>query len=216
MERLEKILKELKIQDLLKEEFVDEIILKEFKVDTHMELYGKKQEKVWYIVMGSVEGTEYYSDVKSAQFLVGKDNWFGFEEVILDQKMIYDMKIKKGTLLLELPLRKIMESKSVNPQILLSFMRHMARNINHLRGYIINKVGYSDEGFFLKYLEENNLKITYKNQVDLAEVLLINSRTLQRIIKSLEKEGIILIKRKAIEVVEKNRFYRYLEENNFK
>lgn len=214
LDNLRKILKELELEKLLNSEFLSEITLKKFKEDTMIDLYGKKLGSVWYIAEGSIEGIQYYGKTGIAKFFIDEKCWFGFEEAILDEKLGFDIVPLKGCILLEIPLKKILESPTVKIKTYKIFMKHMATSIKQFADYIINKIGYSDEGFFLKYLEKNNYKITYKSQKDLADTLLINSRTFQRILKVLDKEKIINIRRGTLVVVEIERFYSYIKKNS--
>lgn len=54
---------------------------------------------------------------------------------------------------------------------------------------VVKRIGFSDGGDFFKYLEDNNFSIVYRTQEELADLLSINLRTFQRILKVLKDNG---------------------------
>lgn len=64
--------------------------------------------------------------------------------------------------------------------------------------------------FFLKYLERNDFDISYNNLRELSDILNINNRTFQRILKKLVEKGIVCKTRGRIEAKNIEVYRKYI------
>lgn len=211
--RLKEVIENLELETLLEEEFAEEIRVVDVEKNYIEEMYGNSEGLAWYIVDGWVKGTTFFGEGREMKWDLRTGNWFGIEEAILGYHFIYDIEIMRDSVILELPIKKIYESDNTSTESLKAIIWHMAMAKKFLEDTVIERIGFSDEGFFLKYLENNEFNISYRNQKDISDVLAINERTFQRILKALDEKGVISIKRGNISVTGKDTFYRYIKEN---
>lgn len=107
---------------------------------------------------------------------------------------------KPTALILEIPAKKIMERGDVKflNFIYEKMLNKMVTNIIKLFKTYAAKINFSNEQYFLNFLLNNGGSFTYTSTEELALLLHIEIRTVQRVIKKLIGQGIIEKSKKTI------------------
>lgn len=115
--------------------------------------------------------------------------------------------------LLELPVGDVLEK--VSPRILLGVYKNlttsMIKNLLKFFSVYAAKVNFSNDQFFINFLLENNGTYEYKSTESLAQLLHIDLRTLQRIIKRFVGKKIIKKNGKVLTIIDIEEAKKLLE-----
>lgn len=163
--------------------------------------------RMQYIIY-TPEGGEFYINVFPGEirgvnrcfFRIVEDEFIGNFEA--------DLLAKEDSVIAKLPLGKIFEMEFPQKEKLLQKIIEIIvrENFKHSR-YLFFKNIYSDEEFLIKILEKyDHVKVTTK---ELAELLNINLRTLQRLVKNLDDAGIISRENKTISIIDQEKLAEY-------
>lgn len=111
---------------------------------------------------------------------------------------------KPTALILEIPAKKIMEKGDIKFLNFLyeKMLEKMVTNIIKLFKTYAAKVNFSNEQYFINFLLNNGGSFTFTSTEDLAYILHIELRTVQRVIKKLSTEGIIQKSKKTISIID--------------
>ncbi len=95
------------------------------------------------------------------------------------------------------------------------FWRKVSDKVSHnymkIMNIMLEKALYGKKLFFLKYFERNGFGINFPRLQDAAEIMGINFRTFQRLLKYFCEKGILVKDKKMIEVKNITLFYEYME-----
>ncbi len=200
-------LRDIGIADILSEDLVKKIKVEEYEKGDIMEMEAFQSGKVWKILDGQAKmtiymehGGEYYGD-----FTTGE--WMGVAACLIDLVGTVDIEAKKKTKVLTIPLKEMIRN---HPEVMQHLWEKIAKGsaLEFVRvlGVTLAKAVLSNEGYFLKYLSQNNMRVRFTNTRELSELLNTNLRTLQRIIRKLREEGVIEKSRNEIWVVDVEKF----------
>lgn len=200
-------LRDIGLYDILSDDLVRKIKVEEYEKGDIMELEAFQSGKVWKILEGQAKmtiymehGGEYYGD-----FTTGE--WMGVAACLIDLVGTVDIEAKKKTKVLVIPLKEMIRN---HPEVMQHLWEKIATGsaLEFVRvlGGTLAKAVLSNEGYFLKYLSQNNMRIKFTNTRELSELLNTNLRTLQRIIRKLREDGVIEKSRNEIWVVDEDKF----------
>lgn len=209
------ILHELGLDKLIDtnfETFMDVINMK--KGDT---IYYNQEKEISaiYVVKGKVqyvvyspEGEEFYIDYFSGD-LAGIGAALSHQiKNKMNRSFEADLVAKEDSIIVTLPFEKIFDMKfQGKEETLKKFIFLFAEEHFQVSEYIFHKSLYSEESFFIKIMEEQ--KVINKTTRELSEMLNINLRTFQRIIKNLQKAEVIVKENKKISIGKKDIVDRY-------
>lgn len=201
-----------KLIDTNFENFMDIIKIKKgdiiyYSQDKKMSAIYVLEGKVQYIVY-SPEGGEFYIDYFSGDLAgIGASLSYQLKNK-MKRSFEADLIGKEDSIIITLPLEKIfdMEFKG-KEEILKKLIFLFAEEHFQVSEYFFHKSLYSEENFFIKIVEKH--RVINKGTKELSEMLNINLRTLQRIIKNLQKAGVIIKEDKKISIGEKGNVERY-------
>ncbi len=209
------ILRKLGLDELEGTEFENIMEILELKkgesiyCDSADKLYAQYllEGRVQYIVY-TPEGGEFYINIFPGE-IRGVNRCF-FRSIEEESKGNFeaDLLAKEDSVIAKLPLGRIFDMKFPDKEKLLQKVIEMIvrENFKHSR-YLFFKNIYSDEEFLIKVLEMyDQVKVTTK---ELAELLNINLRTLQRLVKNLDDAGIISRKNKVISIIDQEKLDEY-------
>lgn len=200
-------LRETGLIDILSEDLIGKIKVEEYEKGDIMEMEAFQSGKVWKILEGQAKmtiymehGGEYYGDFSTGE-------WMGVAACLIDLVGTVDIEAKKKTKVLIIPLKEMIRN---HPEVMQHLWEKIATGsaLEFVRvlGGTLAKAVLSNEGYFLKYLSQNNMRIKFTNTRELSELLNTNLRTLQRIIRKLKEEGVIEKSRNEIWVVDEEKF----------
>ncbi|GLI55706.1 hypothetical protein PM10SUCC1_12200 [Propionigenium maris DSM 9537] len=192
------ILSELGLEELIGTPFEDEVnIIQMMRGD--LACYERLEEfDACYVIEGHVqhiiytpEGGEFYRDLHEGE-LTGV-NFSLSKKMSQERFRLFDVDVvaKEDSQLAYLPLDRIMDLKFKGKERVLQklMMMGVEDHFKHSK-YLLLKNLYSDEEFFIRYLEEHRVIDMGSTRV-ISEHLNINLRTLQRVIKNLQDRKII-------------------------
>lgn len=114
------------------------------------------------------------------------------------------IKGKPSALILEIPAKKIMEKGDTRFLNFLyeKMLTKMVTNIIKLFKTYAAKINFSNEQYFVNFLLNNGGSLSFTSTEDLAYILHIELRTIQRVIKKLSKQGIIKKSKKTLTITD--------------
>lgn len=163
--------------------------------------------KVQYVVY-SPEGGEFYIDYFPGD-LAGIGATLSYQiKNKMKRSFEADLVGKEDSIIVTLPFEKMFDMKFEGKEETLKKLIFLfAEEHFQVSEYFFHKSLYSEESFFIKIMEKH--KIINKTTRELSEMLNINLRTLQRIIKNLQKAGVIVKENKRISIGEKDNVDKY-------
>lgn len=206
------ILKKMNLEELIDLPLFEEVIVTRVKLGTNGDLYGYRSGKAWYILKGRVKLTTYFEDGREFFWESREGEWVGIADAILGTEVGYDAHAYTDAVIVEFPFRSMTESEHSTPVLIKKVIKIMAGMVKANEETALERLGYGDEMYFLKYLERNNYILRYKTLANLSELLNINMRTFQRILKRLVEKNIIIKKRGCIEVEDIKGYRSYIED----
>ena len=192
------ILSELDLEELIGTSFEDDIRITQMKKGEYVSCERFEEFNACYVIEGHLqhiiytpEGGEFYRDLYEGE-LTGV-NFSFFKKLPQERFRLFDVDVvaKEDSKLAHLPFDRIMELKFKGREKVLEKLIMMGVEDHFKRSkYLLLKNLYSDEEFFIKYLERNEPVDIGSTRV-ISEHLNINLRTLQRVIKKLQDQEII-------------------------
>lgn len=209
------ILKDLRLDELIGTPFEDMMEIVSYKAGD-MIFYGlDKYVTAQYVVEGNLQyiiytpdGGEFYSELFPGEIAGVNIAIANADEETLTRQFEADVVVKEDTTVVKLPFEKLLKNDFPGKSEVLVKLMIMAASENMRRSkYFIYKVVNSDEEFFLKALESNRLKKS--NTREIAQLLNINLRTLQRIIKNLVDKKVIVREKGSLRIASEEALERY-------
>lgn len=209
------ILRKLGLDELAGTEFED--IMEILELEKGESIYCDRDDKLFaqYLLEGRAqyiiytpEGGEFYINIFQGEVRGINRCFFRTLEDEVKGNFEADLLAKEDSVIAKLPMGKIFDMEFPNKEKLLQKVIEMIvkENFKHSR-YLFFKNVYSDEEFLIKVLETyDQVKVTTK---ELAELLNINLRTLQRLVKNLDDAGIISRESKSISILDKEKLEEY-------
>jgi len=192
------ILCELNLEELIGTSFEDMVTVNQMKRGDTVCYERLEEFNACYIIEGHIqhiiytpEGGEFYRDLYEGE-ITGVN--FSFSKKMSQERFrLFDVDVvaKEDSRLAYLPLDKIMDLKFKGKGEVLEklIMMGVEDHFKHSK-YLLLKNVYSDEEFFIRYLERCRTIDVGSTRV-ISEHLNINLRTLQRVIKNLQDQDII-------------------------
>ena len=192
------ILYELNLEELIGTTFENMISITEMKKGSSVCYERLEEFNACYILEGHIqhiihtpEGGVFYRDLYDGE-VTGVN--FSFSKKVSQERFrLFDVDVvaKEDSKLVYLPLEKIMDLKFKGKNKVLKklIMMGMEDHFKEFK-YLLLKNVYSDEEFFIKYLERCGT-IDIGNTRVISEHLNISLRTLQRFLKNLQDQDII-------------------------
>ena len=209
---LNKTMEILGIEDLLKTSFKNKIKIINWGLKDNLHSFGFKQGYAWYIIKGNLITTSYLPGDKELLWELNEGEWLGLPDATLNILPEYDVKILRGSLILEIPLWEILNSEETSKSFYKKIINEFALTIRPILKNVGTKVKCTNEIYFLKYLERKNYEIEFRSIKELSETLNINLRTFHRILKILVAENIIFKEVNRIGVIEIKKLENYIKE----
>ena len=209
------ILRKLGLDELAGTDF--ENIMEILELKKGESIYCDRNDKLFaqYLLEGRVqyiiytpEGGEFYINIFPGEVRGINRCFFRTLEDEVKGNFEADLLAKEDSVIAKLPMGRIFDMEFPNKEKLLQKVIEMIvkENFKHSR-YLFFKNVYSDEEFLIKVLEMyDQVKVTTK---ELAELLNINLRTLQRLVKNLDDAGIISRENKSISIVDQEKLEEY-------
>ncbi len=208
----EEALRNVGLEEIIETPLMERVHIIEAKIGDNGNLYGYTKGGAWCILKGRVKIISYFEDGNDFFWEYEEGEWFGVESAVLKTQVQYDVEAYSDVVVLEIPLREVIERKETSKKLLRRILEIMAHSTEKREGKAVIRMGYGDEIYFLKYLERNDFHISYSNLRELSEILNINNRTFQRILKKLVEKEIICKSRGRIEVKRMDKYRNYLDE----
>ena len=143
----EDLLKKLEFDEFISTPLMDDFDVVTSKKGDRRELYGQNKGVAWYLIKGRVKIICYFEDDKEVFWEVEEGEWFGIEDVVLGTYAEYDAEAYTDALVLEVPMKKILDEYS-SEKILKKIMRDMAASVKIRTMKAATKISYGNEDFF--------------------------------------------------------------------
>lgn len=212
MKTKEEYLSKMKMVQYLPEEILQKIMIKSFDKGEMIEMGAFVNGYIWNILDGVVRVTIYdeHKGEYYGEFTVGE--WVGVAGCLMNIKRgTVDIEAKTNVIVMRIPLREYIDKYPDKALYLWeNIAKASAMEFSKILGGTLAKALLSNEGYFLKHLKENNMKVSYKNTRELSELLNTNLRTLQRILRKLTDDGVIGRSKHEIWVVDEEKLEEIL------
>ncbi len=206
MER-KKILSTMEVIKYLPEDIVKEMKILRYEKGDIISLDAFHTGTAWKIIEGSIKATIFTQHGQEFNGEFRRNEWFGTASVLVENPGSIDVEALEACVLVSLPLKLMIDRYPEETKNLWEMIaKGAAIEYNRILSGSISKALLTNEGYFLKYLKDNNNKIKFENTKELSELLNTNLRTVQRIVKKLKAMGIIEKGRREIRVLDENKF----------
>lgn len=209
-----KILVDLELEDLIDSNFEKLIKIKKLTVNDEILDIKYREQGALYLYSGVIATNIFTAEGREAYRYFEEGSFIGISESLSDiiEKQTYgiDFKVVKEATVAYLPLKNIFNEVLENKEKLYRrFFNLIAEEKLLDHNYIMGRIAYSDEEFFLKALEsKHSFNIPTP---ELAKALNMGVRNLQRYIKIYSKLGIIEKTNGRITIKDMKKFNEYME-----
>lgn len=209
------VLRELELEELIGTPFEDIIKFRDIKKGDSKFFSVEESIPTFYLLEGSIqfviyrpEGGEFYIDLSPGDLSGINTNLSSILEHKFQRSFEGELVAKTDSLVAELPLEKLLSLDIENKEKLLTkILKLSVREGLERSRYLFFKSIYSDEEFLIKALENNKLlNLTTK---EISELLNINLRTLQRLLKNLVTKEIIEKNKKSFRLIDQDKLEDY-------
>lgn len=195
-------------------------ILSECKVTEYQKgdiFYSSSEDHdlTFIFLSGRLNFRVYINDEIEHTFPWDNKFWYGIYNALSTNEFLedYEMNFLEKTLMLSIPLKKIMHSApKENIELWMKVSKMAADKHVKIQSMIIERSALSTEAFFLKSLINSGYSYENMSIQEIGYGLNINTRTLQRLIQNLEKQNLIKRERfnKKIYARDRNQVDNYL------
>lgn len=215
--RKSEVLHELGLEDLIGTPFEDMLIFRNIKAGKTKYCGADEYVPTFYILEGNLqfivytpEGGEFYIDLSPGDLSGVNMNLSMALGNKFDRSFEGELNAKQDSVVVELPLEKLIGLEFKNKSAVLERLLRLSVKEGLERSrYLFFKSIYSDEEFLIKVLEKRRL--FNMSTKDISEILNINLRTLQRLLKNLADVGIIKKTNKSVELIDSEKLELYKE-----
>lgn len=192
------ILNKINFEELIGTKFEDLMSIEKLTKGTSIYYERFKKFNTYYLIEGKTqhiiytpEGGEFYRDFFQGEIPGLSFSLSNRRSPERFRPFDVDVIVKEDSIIAYLPLEKVLdlefkEKTAVLEKIITIGVEDHFKEFNHL----LLKSIYSDEEFFIKYLE-NHKVLNIGSSKEVSEHLNINLRTLQRLLKKLIDQGVI-------------------------
>jgi len=168
------------------------------------EIFIPKTGCIYFVREGSIMVSVFIEDNTEFNMKFSQGEVLGKVDLFQEEGFDGIIKGMPSATLLELPIQELLKKTDIKFIIFIyeKMMTSMSRNILSLFKTYAAKVSYSNEQYFISHLMSEGGSVTYSSTEELALLLHIDIRTLQRIIKKLRSEKLIEKDGKALTVVD--------------
>ncbi len=189
------------IEQLMKEGLEGEFILHHL---TKKDALFPKDDKAYLVKSGDAFVHAYTDDGLEFHIRLQKDEGIGMLNIFIEEELDFILRGMDRCSVLEIPIKKALQTTNI--KFILSLYEKMlsAMSINlfkMLKNYAA-KVNYTNEQYLLNFIVTRGGSYRFSSSEDLAHLLHIDLRTLQRIIRKLSDRGVLIKKKNIIELLD--------------
>lgn len=211
MTMLREAIKSISFDEFIGTKFEKYFSLKKLDKKSIYSLYGEPGDRAFYVLDGRLKVFSYFSDDREFNWEFEEGSWLALEVPISGMEYDFDIEAITDTLVLEVPLKKILDEYP-NLEFYKKIMTIMADFIIFQGTKASLMINYSGEELFMKYLACNDYSIEGKSIWEIAFSLNLKLRTFQRVLKKLSDLGIIEKEGKKIFVKDLEKYEKHLGE----
>ena len=177
------------------------------------EIFIPKGDCLYIVEEGRVVITGFVEDSLEITMEFNEGDCLGHLELLIDKPLDIMLKGMPSATVLEVPMIKIVDSVGIESLTGLNNLLNKAivKNALKLIKKHAAKVNFSNEQYVIDFLISNGGEITYTSNEDLTQMLHIEIRTLQRIIKRLIGEKILEKNGKTLRIIDMHSARELLE-----
>lgn len=137
----EKLLKDVGLEELIETPLMEGVHIVKADTGADGNLYGYAKGGAWYILRGRVKITSYFEDGRDFFWELGEGEWFGMESAVLKTQVQYDVEAYSDVVVLEIPLRQIVEGEETSKKMLRRIVEIMALSTERRRLLYVSAMG---------------------------------------------------------------------------
>ncbi len=219
---LEEILKEKglfqyfkNIEDrVLREKLIRKSTFKTYKSEDIM-FFNPEDEMAYLFLDGRYQIRSFITDTLDCLYPKCGEFWLGIPSAIGEKVSELEITFIEETRVLALPLKELLYADSAkNIDLWIRITKLITNELaqNHMRAS--KRLVLPTDVYFLNCLAENNYIYEGLSVQDISYIININTRTLQRVVQNLERDGLIIRSKtkKMIRAADKDLIDKFLEE----
>ncbi len=217
---MEDIISNLEREELIRKlplEIRQEMRIVKYKPHEVVAFDASNSDYVWRVLSGAIK-IKYFTLLDheiNGEFHSGE--WFGGPCSLIGFEGSVDILTIKESVILWFPLKKMIEKYPEEMNAVWEVVAvESAKEYRKILSNIVAKLTLTNEGYFIKYLMDNNGLIEFNSLDELGEILNMNVRTLYRIIGNLKQKNLILKRKETFEVTNMKKLKLYYENTNHK
>ncbi len=176
--------------------------------------FNPEDENVLIFLEGKYHIRSFISDEADYIYPGSGEFWLGIYAVLGNESSELEISFAEDTTVLSLPLKELLYSDpSKNVELWMLISKMSTKRMMHMHRKSAERLVLPTEVYFLKSLVENNYIYEGVSVQDISYKIHVNTRTLQRVVQNLEKEGLLIRDKakKIIKVSDRNKVDTYLE-----
>ena len=189
------------IQQLIDRGLEDEFILHHL---TKKDILFPREDKAYLIKKGDAFVYAYTDDGLEFHMKFQEGESIGMLNMFIEENLDFIMRGMDRCTVLELPIKKALQTTNI--KFILSLYQRilttMSTNLFKVIKSYAAKVNYSNEQYLLNFIMARGGSYRFSSTEDLAHLLHIELRTLQRIVKKLIERGVLAKGKNIIEILD--------------
>lgn len=177
------------------------------------EFFIPKQGYLYIVKKGKVILTGFIEDHLEVNVEFKEEDCLGYVDLLLEDTLDFILKGSPSATLLEIPIKELMNSTNINFLLNLYdiLIKTMMRNTFKLIKKYAAKANFSNEQYLIDFLIYHDGSYTYNSTRELAQLLHMDIRTLQRAIKKLTANKILEKNKKTLKISDMNSARKMIE-----
>lgn len=189
------------VQQLIDRGLEDEFVLHHL---TKKDILFPKEDKAYLIKKGDAFVYAYTDDGLEFHMKFQRGESIGMLNMFIEGNLDFIMRGMDRCTVLEIPIKKALQTTNI--KFILSvyekILTTMSTNLFKVLKSYAAKVNYSNEQYLLNFIMARGGSYHFSSTEDLAHLLHIELRTLQRIVKKLSERGILIKRKNVIEILD--------------
>lgn len=189
------------IEQLVEEGLENEFILHHL---TKRDALFPKEDKAYLIKSGDAFVYAYTDDGLEFHMRFQRGEGIGVLNIFIEEDLDFILRGMDRCTVLEIPIKKALQTTNIKFILSLyeKMLTAMSTNLFKVLKNYAAKVNYTNEQYLLNFIVTRGGSYSFSSSEDLAHLLHIDLRTLQRIIRKLSDRGVIIKRKNVIELLD--------------
>lgn len=195
------------IDQLVEGGLEDEFILHNL---TKKDILFPKEDKAYLVKSGDAFVYAYTDEELEFHMKFQRGEGIGMLNIFIEENLDFILRGMDRCTVLEIPIKKALQTTNIKFILSLyeKILTAMATNLFKMLKNYAAKVNYTNEQYLLNFIVTRGGSYRFSSTEDLAHLLHIELRTLQRIVRKLSDRGVLIKRKNVIEILDYNAIQR--------